>query len=184
LGLACRLGADLPPAPANAKLDLGRNPRERRDMPPLPAITDIAGLFQRNDRVMALDLGTKTIGVAISDAERRWASGLKTLAKGKFTTNAADILKIATHYQVAAIVLGLPLNMDGTSGPRVQATRAFAKNLAALTPIAIVFEDERLSTAAADDMLSLARLSRNKRAAVIDTAAAQVILQQALDRLG
>lgn len=152
-------------------------------MNPLPAITDIATLFQRNDRVMALDLGTKTIGIAISDAERRWASGLKTLAKGKFSANAAEILKIAAQYQVAAIVLGLPLNMDGSSGPRVQATRAFAKNLGAFTDIAIVFEDERLSTAAADELLERALVPRNKRAAMIDTAAAQVILQQALEKL-
>lgn len=152
-------------------------------MLPLPSLSDIAEMFQRNDRVMALDLGTKTIGIAISDAERRWANGLKTLEKGKFTVDAAEILKIAAHYQVAAIVLGLPLNMDGSSGPRVQATRAFAKNLGALTGIAIVFEDERLTTAAADDILAAARLSGKKRAAVIDAAAAQVILQQALDRL-
>jgi putative Holliday junction resolvase len=152
-------------------------------MNPLPVLSDIAQLLQRNDRVMALDLGTKTIGIAVSDAERRWASGLKTLAKGKFSVNAAEILKIATHYQVAAIVLGLPLNMDGSSGPRVQATRAFAKNMGTLTDIAIVFEDERLTTAAADDLLAAANLSGKKRAAVIDTAAAQVILQQALDRL-
>lgn len=152
-------------------------------MTPLPVLSDIAALFQRNDRVMALDLGTKTIGIAVSDAERRWASGLKTLMKGKFSTNAAEILKTAAHYQVTAIVLGLPLNMDGSSGPRVQATRAFAKNLGAMTDIAIVFEDERLSTAAADDILAAASVSGKKRAAVIDTAAAQVILQQALDRL-
>lgn len=152
-------------------------------MLPLPSLSDIAEMFQRNDRVMALDLGTKTIGIAISDAERRWANGLKTLEKGKFAADAAEILKIAAHYQVTAIVLGLPLNMDGSSGPRVQSTRAFAKNLGALTGIAIVFEDERLTTAAADDILAAARLSGKKRAAVIDAAAAQVILQQALDRL-
>lgn len=152
-------------------------------MNPLPVLSDIAQLLQRNDRVMALDLGTRTIGIAVSDAERRWASGLKTLSKGKFSVDATEILKIASHYQVAAIVLGLPLNMDGSSGPRVQATRAFAKNLGTLTDIAIVFEDERLTTAAADDLLAAANLSGKKRAAVIDTAAAQVILQQALDRL-
>jgi putative holliday junction resolvase len=153
-------------------------------MIPLPGLSDIAHLLQRNDRVMALDLGTKTIGIAISDAERRWASGLKTLVKGKFSVNAAEILKIAAHYQVRAIVLGLPLNMDGSSGPRVQATRAFAKNLGALTEITIVFEDERLTTVAAGDLLAAANLSGKKRAAVIDTAAAQVILQQALGRIG
>jgi putative Holliday junction resolvase len=152
-------------------------------MNPLPVLSDIAHLLQRNDRVMALDLGTKTIGIAVSDAERRWAGGLKTLPKGKFSVNAAEILKIASHHQVAAIVLGLPLNMDGSSGPRVQATRAFAKNLASLTDIAIVFEDERLTTAAADDLLAAANISGKKRAAIIDTAAAQVILQQALDRI-
>ncbi|MBN8534765.1 MAG: Holliday junction resolvase RuvX [Rhizobiales bacterium] len=152
-------------------------------MTPLPVLSDIAHLLQRNDRVMALDLGTKTIGIAISDAERRWASGLRTLVKGKFSVNADEILKIAAHYQVAVIVLGLPLNMDGSSGPRVQATRAFAKNLGSLTDIAIVFEDERLTTVAADDLLAAAHISGKKRAAIIDTAAAQVILQQALDRL-
>lgn len=150
---------------------------------PLPSLDTADIVFARHDRVMALDLGTKTIGIAVSDAERRWASGLKTLKRGKFTADATEILKIAAHYSAAAIVLGLPLNMDGSMGPRAQATRAFARHLAGLTPIPIVFEDERLSTEAAHETLEAAGVAGRHRKGVIDAAAAEVILQTALNRL-
>lgn len=157
--------------------------QDRRMTPALPSLETLSLTFARNDRVMALDLGTKTIGIAVSDAERRWASGLKTLKRGKFGADAAEILKIAAHYQVAALVLGLPLNMDGTMGPRAQATRAFARHLAGLTALPIAFEDERLSTEAAHETLEAAGIAGRNRKDRIDAAAAEFILQTALDRL-
>jgi putative holliday junction resolvase len=171
-----------------AKLDLRPKPREERRMdanppPRLPALETAGITFARNDRVMALDLGTKTIGIAISDAERKWASGLKTLKRTKFTADAAEILALAAHYQAAVIVLGLPLNMDGSMGPRAQATRAFARHLSGLTALPIVFEDERLSTEAAHDALETAGIAGRHRKAIIDAAAAEVILGAALARL-
>ena len=143
----------------------------------------LAGFLQRNDRLIGLDLGEKTIGVALSDVERRIATAYSTIMRKKFGTDAAELLAIAEKQQVTAFILGLPLNMDGSSGPRVQATRAFARNLAQLTTRPILFWDERLSTVAAERALISADLSRKKRAAVIDATAAAFILQGALDRL-
>ena len=137
----------------------------------------------RGKRVMGLDLGTKTIGLALSDGERRIASPLETIRRIKFKADAAALLALAEKYDVAAFVLGLPLNMDGTEGPRVQATRAFARNLAKLTDLPITLWDERLSTVAAERALLEADASRKRRAAVIDQVAAGYILQGALDRL-
>ena len=131
-----------------------------------------------------LDLGTKTIGVAVSDAGRSVASPLETLARRKFTLDAARLLEIAGHRALGGFVLGLPLNMDGSEGPRAQSTRAFARNLERLTPLPILFWDERLSTVAAERALIEADASRRRRAQVIDHVAAGVILQGALDRLG
>ena len=132
---------------------------------------------------MGLDLGTKTIGVAISDAGRRIASPLLTIRRTKFKADAETLLKYAAENTVAALVLGLPLNMDGSEGPRVQATRAFARNLSGLTTLPIVFWDERLSTAAVTRTLLEADASRKRRAEVVDKMAAAYILQGALDRL-
>ena len=132
---------------------------------------------------MGLDLGTKTIGLALSDVERRLASPLETLKRGKFSADAAALLARAEKFDVAGFVIGLPLNMDGSEGPRVQATRAFVRNLAKLTPAPIVFWDERLSTAAVTRTLIEQDASRAKRAAVVDRMAAAYILQGALDRL-
>lgn len=143
----------------------------------------LAGFLQRNDRLIGLDLGEKTIGVALSDVERRIATAYSTIMRKKFGTDAAELLAIAEKQQVTAFILGLPLNMDGSSGPRVQATRAFARNLAQLTTRPILFWDERLSTVAAERALISADMSRKKRAAVIDATAAAFILQGALDRL-
>ena len=133
--------------------------------------------------LMGLDLGTKTIGLAISDVGRRIATPLRTIARTKFTTDAKALLAEAATHQVAALVLGLPLNMDGSEGPRVQATRAFARSLAGLTDLPIFFWDERLSTAAVTRPLISADASRKRRDEVVDKMAAAYILQGVLDRL-
>ena len=133
---------------------------------------------------MGLDLGTVTIGLALSDLGRSIASPLLTIARKKFSTDAKTLLAEAEKHQVAAFVLGLPLNMDGSEGPRVQATRAFARNLRGLTALPIVYWDERLSTAAVTRTLIAADASRKRRGEVVDKMAAAYILQGALDRLG
>lgn len=133
--------------------------------------------------LMGLDLGTKTIGVAVSDGFRSVATPLETVRRKKFTRDAAEILAIASDRSIVGIILGLPLNMDGSEGPRVQATRAFARNLEGLTGLPIAFWDERLSTVAAERALLEADTSRKRRGEVIDHVAASFILQGALDRL-
>jgi putative Holliday junction resolvase len=133
--------------------------------------------------ILGLDLGTKTIGVAISDLTRQIASPLETIMRRKFSEDARHLLELARRERAGLIVLGLPLNMDGSEGPRAQSTRAFARNLAKLTDIPIVFWDERLSTAVVERMLIEADASRAKRSAVIDKLAATYILQSALDSL-
>ena len=134
-------------------------------------------------RLMGLDLGTKTIGVATSDPTRQIATPLETVIRRKFTQDAEALLAIARRQSVGLIVLGLPVNMDGSEGPRAQSTRAFARNLARLTPIPMVFWDERLSTAAVERMLIAADASRARRGQVVDKLAAAWILQAALDSL-
>ena len=133
--------------------------------------------------VAGLDLGTVTIGVAVSDVFRSVATPLETIKRTKFTADAARLLAIAEGRNLAGFVLGLPLNMDGTEGPRCQSTRAFARNLERLTPLPIAFWDERLSTVAATRALLEADTSRKRRAEVIDHVAAGYILQGMLDRL-
>ena len=139
--------------------------------------------LRRLDRLLGLDLGTKTIGVAVSDVERRLASPVTTIRRTRFQHDAATLVAEATRLEVAALVIGWPLNMDGTEGPRVQATRAFIRNMAGLTPLPFVLWDERLSTAAVTRSLIEQDASRAKRAAVIDRMAAAYILQGVLDRL-
>ncbi|SFP23975.1 Holliday junction resolvase RuvX [Tranquillimonas alkanivorans] len=134
--------------------------------------------------LMGLDLGTKTIGVAVSDGLRSVASPLETVKRKKFTLDAARLLEIAEARTIGGIVLGLPRNMDGSEGPRCQSTRAFARNLERLTAIPLGFWDERLSTVAAERALLEADASRKRRGEVIDHVAAAYILQGALDRLG
>ena len=134
-------------------------------------------------KVIGLDLGTKTIGVAISDAMRYSATPIETIKRTKFTQDAARIVELVDQNQVVAIVLGLPLNMDGSEGPRVQSTRAFARNLARLLPLPLAFWDERLSTSAVTRMMIDADLRRDRRAEIVDKLAASYILQGALDRL-
>jgi len=133
--------------------------------------------------LMGLDVGTKTIGLALSDVTRTIASGLATLGRGKFAADAQRLLALAQEHAIGGLVVGLPVNLDGSQGPRAQATRAFARNLAKLTPLPILLWDERLSTAAAERALLEADVSRRRRAQVIDKVAATLILQSALDRL-
>jgi len=130
-----------------------------------------------------LDLGTKTIGVATSDPDRRIATAVETVARKNFTSDAQRLLALATERNAVGFVLGLPINMDGSEGPRAQSTRAFARNLAKLTELPIALWDERLSTAAVERTLIEADVSRSRRTAVIDQHAAMFILQGALDRL-
>jgi len=134
--------------------------------------------------LIGLDLGTRTIGVAVSDTNRRIASPLETIRRSKFSADARALLALAEARAIGGFVLGLPRNMDGSEGPRAQSTRAFARNLAALTPAPLTFWDERLSTVAAERALLEADTSRRRRAQVIDHVAAGFILQGLLDRLG
>jgi putative Holliday junction resolvase len=133
--------------------------------------------------LLGLDLGTKTIGVAVCDPDRKLATGVTTIIRKNFTADAAGVLALAAERSVTGFVLGLPVNMDGSEGPRAQSTRAFARNFAKLTELPIALWDERLSTAAVERELIAADVSRAKRAAVIDEHAAMFILQGALDRL-
>ncbi len=149
----------------------------------LAQIEDLAGRLGRGQRLMGIDLGTKTIGLALSDVERRLATPLETLERSRFSGDAAKLLARAKEFDVAAFVVGFPLNMDGSEGPRVQATRAFVRNLGKLSAIPCVLWDERLSTAAVTRALIAQDVSRAKRAEVVDRMAAAYILQGALDRL-
>jgi putative Holliday junction resolvase len=134
-------------------------------------------------RLIGIDVGSKTLGLALSDVTRNIATGLVTLRRSKFAADAESLLKLAAEHEIGGFVVGLPLNLDGSAGPRVQATRAFARNLAKLTPLPIFFWDERLSTVAAERALLEADTSRSRRAALIDKVAATLILQGALDRM-
>jgi putative Holliday junction resolvase len=146
-------------------------------------LVDIAPLWLARGSLIGLDLGTKTIGVASSDPERKLAAGVETVARKTFTADAKRLLALAAERNAIGFVLGLPINMDGSEGPRAQSTRAFARNFAKLTPLPIALWDERLSTAAVERELIGHDVSRKKRAAVIDQHAAMYILQGALDRL-
>jgi putative Holliday junction resolvase len=150
---------------------------------PVLALIDAAAALPPRGALIGLDLGTKTIGVATSDPDRRLATAVETIARKTFTSDAARILALAAERKAAGFVLGLPVNMDGTEGPRAQSTRAFARNLAKLTELPIALWDERLSTAAVERELIAADVSRGKRKAVVDQHAAVFILQGGLDRL-
>lgn len=133
--------------------------------------------------LLGLDLGTKTIGVATSDPDRRIASPVKTLKRGKFTVGLAELRDLINERQTAGLVMGLPINMDGTSGPRAQSSRTFGRNLSRELGLPVLLWDERLSTAAVERELISIDTSRRRRAEVIDAMAANFILQGALDRL-
>jgi len=149
----------------------------------LTDIAEFAAALPPNRAIAGLDLGDKTIGVAISDLRRIVATPVEVIRREKFTLDAARLLALLEARGAVGIVLGLPLNMDGSTGPRVQATQAFARNLEKLTAMPISFWDERLSTVAAERALLEADTSRKRRKEVIDQVAAGYILQGALDRL-
>lgn len=146
-------------------------------------VEDFVAALPPNRAVAGLDLGDKTIGIALSDLRRQVATPIEVIRREKFTLDAAKLLALLTARGAAGIVLGLPLNMDGTVGPRVQATQAFARNLEKLTDLPICYWDERLSTVAAERALLEADTSRKRRKEVIDQVAAGYILQGALDRM-
>jgi len=146
-------------------------------------ISAFKALIAKGRPLLGLDLGTKTIGVAVSDLLWSVATPSETIKRRKFGLDAEALLAIATARQAGGLILGLPRNMDGSEGPRCQATRAFARNLSQLTELPICFWDERLSTVAAERALIEADTSRKRRAEVIDHVAAAYILQGALNRL-
>ena len=150
----------------------------------IEGIADFTLALPKTAAIVGLDLGDKTIGIAISDLRRCIATPTQVIRRTKFTEDAAKLLTILQTRTIAGIILGLPLNMDGSEGPRVQSTRAFARNLARLTDLPITYWDERLSTVAATRALLEADTSRKRRAEVIDQVAAGFILQGALDRMG
>ena len=150
---------------------------------PVLALTEAAALLPARGALMGLDLGSKTIGVAVSDPDRRLATPVETIQRKRFSLDAGRLFELAAERRAVGFVLGLPVNMDGTEGPRAQSTRAFARNLAKLTELPIALWDERLSTAAVERALIEADVSRDRRKAVIDQHAAAYILQGALDRL-
>jgi len=149
---------------------------------PIP-VDELADRLPAKARLIGVDLGTKTIGLAVSDVERRLASPLKTLPRTAFQKDADALLAIFEEFGIAAIVLGLPLDLEGRDGPRAQSTRAFARNLAKRTDLPLVYWDERFSTAAVVRSLIENDVSRARRAEVVDKLAAAYILQGALDRL-
>jgi putative holliday junction resolvase len=148
-----------------------------------PSLEDLAAILPRKARLIGVDLGTKTIGLALSDVERRIATPLVTLSRAQFSRDAEALHEQIRKFEAFALILGLPLNMDGSQGPRVQATRAFARNFIKLHPTPIAFWDERLSTAAVNRALIANDVSRARRDEVVDKMAAAYILQGALDRL-
>ena len=150
----------------------------------LDDVAQFLAVLPPNRAICGLDLGDKTIGFAVSDLRRQVATPVLVIRRVKFTEDAARLLALVAERALAGIVLGLPLNMDGSEGQRVQSTRAFARNLMKLTDLPITYWDERLSTVAAERALLEADTSRKRRSEVIDQVAAGYILQGALDRMG
>jgi len=160
------------------------------DTDPSPAIgqtfddADVyAALLAANHRLIGMDLGTKTIGLALSDIGRTIASSFETIRRKKFSIDVVTLLRVAEEHDITGFVLGLPVNLNGTEGPRAQATRSFARNLNQRSPIPILLWDERMTTQAATRLLIEADSSRKRRAEVVDKMAATLILQGALDRM-
>jgi len=151
---------------------------------PVLDLTDLPAACPPNTAWLGLDIGENTIGVAVSDTSRMIASPLELIRKTKFTQDAESLFRIMNGRNVSALIIGLPMNMDGSEGPRAQSCRAFARNLDRVRPINVAFQDERLSTSAVERFLiEDLDLNRKRRAAVIDRTAAAWILQGALDRL-
>jgi putative Holliday junction resolvase len=151
---------------------------------PVLDLTDLPAACPPGTAWLGLDLGEKTIGVAASDTSRMIASPLTLIRKTKFTDDAAALFRLMDERKISALIVGLPLNMDGSEGPRAQSCRAFARNLDRIRPVNVAFQDERLSTSAVERFLiEDLDLNRKRRAGVIDRTAAAWILQGALDRL-
>lgn len=146
-------------------------------------IEAFAAALPRGVRLIGIDVGTKTLGLALSDVSRMIASALETLRRSKFRNDAQRLIEISAEHGVGGYVVGLPINLDGSQGPRAQASRAFARNIANLTGKPILLWDERLSTVEAERVLISADASRRRRAEVVDKVAATIILQGALDRI-
>jgi putative Holliday junction resolvase len=146
-------------------------------------LSEVRAGLRRGQRLMGVDLGTKTIGLALSDVSLSVASPLETIRRTKFGADAAALLALAKLHDVAGLVMGLPLNMDGTEGPRCQSTRAFVRNLEKLSDLPVIFQDERMSTQAVTRTLLEADVSRARRSELVDKMAAAHILQSTLDRL-
>ncbi len=146
-------------------------------------LSELRAALKRGERLMGLDLGSKTIGLALTDVTLTVASPLETIRRTKFSADVARLLALAAEHQVGGFVIGLPVNMDGTEGPAAQSARAFARNLEKLSPLPLAFWDERMSTAAVTRTLIEADTSRARRAEVVDKMAAAYILQGALERL-
>ncbi|HRD78093.1 MAG TPA: Holliday junction resolvase RuvX [Hyphomicrobiaceae bacterium] len=142
-----------------------------------------AALLGRGERLIGIDVGTDTLGLALSDVERMVATGLMTIRRTRFGRDADALLALVAEHRVGGLVIGLPIHLDGGEGPRAQATRAFARNLAQRTPLPMLLWDERMTTVAAERALLEADTSRKRRAALIDQVAATLILQTALDRM-
>ena len=147
------------------------------------SLKDFAAALNPGARLIGIDLGAKTIGLALSDVRRTIASPLETLPRTKFAADSDKLLSLCAEHGVGGVIIGLPVNMDATEGPRAQSTRAFARNLARKTALPITFWDERLSTAAVTRTLLQADASRARRAQLVDKLAAAYILQGFLDRL-
>lgn len=146
-------------------------------------LIELMGALPAHSRLMGIDLGSKTIGLALSDITRKVASPLETLKRGKFKENASSLNSLCQTHNVSGLVLGMPLNMDGTEGPRCQATRAYMRNWQQFSEIPVALWDERLSTAAVTRTLLEVDASRKRRGELVDKLAATYILQGALDRL-
>ena len=146
-----------------------------------PTVKDLKARLSRGQRLLGLDVGEKTIGLALSDTTLTVASPMATIRRGKFAADAERLGRIAAEQGVGGLVLGLPINMDGSEGPRCQSVRQFARNLLARLPLPLAFWDERLSTAAVTRTLLEADMSRKRRAETVDKLAAAYILQGALD---
>lgn len=146
-------------------------------------LSELRAALKRGERLMGLDLGSKTIGLALTDVTLTVASPFETIRRTKFTADVTRLLALAAEHQVGGFVVGLPVNMDGTEGPAAQSARTFARNLEKLSPLPLAFWDERMSTAAVTRTLLEADASRARRAQVVDKMAAAYILQGALERL-
>ena len=150
---------------------------------PVITVTDLPAALDGGKTLAGLDLGEKTIGVAVSDKGLSFAHPRPVILRKKFSLDAAALLSLLAKENAGAVAMGLPVNMDGSEGPRAQASRAFVRNMAGVTDLPFVFWDERLSTVAAERTLIEMDFSRKKRAGKIDSAAAAFILQGVLDRL-